>query len=243
MPRRPGVPQVRHRLPLSTSGHQAPDFTNPWVYDGLGFAHTESSYADGGPAMKDGRVVRVRRMVSRPEWLVAICGAILFVAAYPFVPAIHQFMLEPSLAEMILSLVLFLAVFAVLGPIVSRALHVDAERRRATEGGLENAEETESEARQLLEEYRINISEAQLEAARIREEARERGARIISEAREQALMDARRLVADAADKIQKTRTNSLTELHPQIAEIAIKLSERILGEPPYEQSPLEPHLP
>jgi hypothetical protein len=52
--------------------------------------------------MKDGRVVRVRRMVSRPEWLVAICGTILFVAAYPFVPAIQQFLLGPSLAEMIL---------------------------------------------------------------------------------------------------------------------------------------------
>ena len=229
-----GVSQVRHRLPLSASGHQAPDFTNPWVYDRRGFAHTESPNVDGGPGMEDGRVVRVRRMVSRPEWLVAICGAILFVAAYPFVPAIHQFMLGPSLAEMILSLVIFLAVFAVLSRIVQRALHVTAERRSAIEGGLENAEETKSEARQLLEEHRINISEAQLEAARIREEARERGARIISEAREQALMDARRIVEDAAEKIQESRTNSLTELHPQVTEIAVKLSERILGEPPYE---------
>jgi F-type H+-transporting ATPase subunit b len=190
--------------------------------------------------MEDGRVVRVRRMAAWPQWLVPICGAILFVAAYPFVPAIHQFMLEPSLAEMILSLALFLAVIAVLGPIVSRVLRVDAERRGAIEGGLENAEEAKSEARQLLAEHRINISEAQLEAARIREEARERGARIISEARERALMDARRIVEDAAEKIQESRTNSLAELHPQIAEIAIKLSERILGEPPYEQSPPKP---
>jgi F-type H+-transporting ATPase subunit b len=193
--------------------------------------------------MEDGRVVRVRRMADRPQWLVAICGAIPFVAAYPFVPAIHQFMLEPSLADMILSLVLFLAVFAVLSWIVPRALHVTAGRQGVIEGGSENAEKTRSEARQLLEQRRITISEAQLEAARIREEAREHGARIISDAREQALMDARRIVEDAADKIQEARINSLTELHPQVAEIAIKLSERILGEPPYEQSPPEPHLP
>jgi F-type H+-transporting ATPase subunit b len=95
----------------------------------------------------------------------------------------------------------------------------------------------------LLEEHRINISEAQLEASRIREEARERGAQIISEAREQALTDARRIVEDAADKIHAASTNYLTELHPQVAEIAIKLSERILGEPPYEHSSPEPHLP
>ena len=49
-------------------------------------------------------------------------------------------------------------------------------------------------------------------------------------------IDARRIVEDAAGKIQESRTNSLTELHPQIAEIAVKLSERILGEPPYEQT-------
>jgi F-type H+-transporting ATPase subunit b len=193
--------------------------------------------------MDDSRVVRDLRRVARPQWLVPICGAALFVAAYPFVPAIHQFLVGPSLAEMILGLVLFLAVFAAFSWIVPRALHVTAERRGIIEGGLENAEEAEGEARQLLEEQRIGISAAQLEAARIREEAREHGARIISEAREQALMDARGVVEDAADKIQEYRAHSLTELRPQVAEIAMKLSERIIGEPPYELSPPEPRLP
>ena len=184
--------------------------------------------------MEDGRVVRDRRLAARPQWLVPIGGAILFVSAYPFVPAIHQFLIGPSLAEMILSLVLFLIVFALFSWIVPRALQVTVERRGIVEEGLENAEETNSEARQLLEEHRVSISGAQLEAARIREEAREHGARVISEAREQALMEARRVVEDAADKIQESRANSLTELHPQVAEIAIKISERIIGEPPYE---------
>jgi F-type H+-transporting ATPase subunit b len=194
--------------------------------------------------MEDGRVVRDRRMVAQPQWLVPIGGAILFVSIYPFVPAtIHQFLLGPSLSEMILSLVLFLAVFAVFSWIMPRALDVTAERRGIVEGGLENAEEANSQARRLLEEHAVSIFEAQVEAARIREEAREHGARIISEAREQALVDARRVVEDASDQIQESRTNSLTELHPQVAELAIKLSERIIGEPPYELSPPEPRLP
>ena len=182
--------------------------------------------------MEFGRDVRAPRMAPRPQWMVPVCGAILFVAAYPFVPAIHQFLLGPSLGEMILSLVLFLSVFAVFSLVVPRALQVTADRRGVIEGGLENAEETKGEARQLLEEQRISISEAQLEAARIREEARERGAQMISEARDQALMDARRSVDDAADTIQESRANSLTELYPQVADIAVKLSERIIGEPP-----------
>jgi F-type H+-transporting ATPase subunit b len=182
-------------------------------------------------------------MASRPQWLVPACGAIILVAAYPFVPAVHQFLLGPSLAEMILSLVLFLLVFTVFSLIVPRVLVVSTERRDAIDGGLENAEETRSEARRLLAEHGTYISEAQLEASRIREEARERGARIISAAREQALLDAREIVDDAADRILQARANCLTELHPQVAEIAIKLSERILGESPYEQSRPEPRLP
>jgi F-type H+-transporting ATPase subunit b len=182
--------------------------------------------------MEYGRDVRTHRIVPQPQWIVPVWGAILFVAAYPFVPSIHQFLLGPSQGEMILSLVLFLSVFAVFSLVVPRALQVTADRRGVIEGGLENAEETKGAARQLLEEQRINISEAELEAARIREEARERGAQMISAARDQALMDARRSVEDAADTIQESRANSLTELYPQVAEIAVKLSERIIGEPP-----------
>jgi F-type H+-transporting ATPase subunit b len=192
--------------------------------------------------MEDGQGVRVRRIAPRAQWLVPACGAILFVAAYPFVPAIHQFLLGPSLGEMILSLVLFLSVFAVFSLVVPRALQVTAERRGVIEGGLESAEETKGEARQLLEERRINISEAQLEAARIREEARERGAQLISDARGQALVDARRSLDDAADRTQESRAHSLTELYPQVADIAVRLSERIIGEPPYERIPPKPHL-
>jgi F-type H+-transporting ATPase subunit b len=193
--------------------------------------------------MEDSRVIRAYRMVSGPQWLVPVCGATILVAAYPFVPAVHQFLLGPSLAEMILGLVLFLVVFTVFSWIVPRVLDVTAERRDAIEGGLENAEETRSEARRLLADHGTYISEAELEASRIREEARERGARIIAEARARALMDARRIVDDAADRIQEARADYLAELHPQVAEIAIKLSERILGESPYEHSRPEPRLP
>lgn len=193
------------------------------------------------PDPKDGRVMRVRRMVPGPQWIVAIGGAILCVAAYPFVPAVHQFTLGPSLSEMILSLVLFLIVFAIFGRVVPRALNVIAARSGEVGGKLANAGEAQSEARRLREEYRTTISGAQLEAAHIRQEARERGARIASEAREQALLHARRMVDDATDEIRDSRASVVAELQPQVAEVAMALSERILGEPPSERSSLEPH--
>jgi F-type H+-transporting ATPase subunit b len=166
---------------------------------------------------------------------------VLFVDAYPFVPAVHQLLLGPSLPEMILSLVLFLIVFAVLGRVVSRALNIISVRSGASEGNLTNAEEAHSEARRLHEEYRTTITGAALEAARIRQEARERGAQIISEAREQARIHARQMVEGATNEIRDSGASAVAGLHPQIAELAMALSERILDEPLSERSSLEPH--
>jgi F-type H+-transporting ATPase subunit b len=172
--------------------------------------------------------------------MVAICGSALFVAAYPFVPVVHQFLLGPSLSEMILGLVLFLIVFAVVGTMVSRAVNVIAVRSCALEEDLANAKEVHGEARRMHEESRTTITGAEVEAARMRQEARERGARITTEARERARIHARRLVEDATSEIRDSCTNAVAGLEPQIAELAVALSERILGEPPSERSSPEP---
>ena len=191
--------------------------------------------------MKGGWIMSARSKMPGPKWIVAICGAALFVAAYSFVPAVHQLLLGPSLSEMILSLALFLIVFAVAGRVVSRALHIFAVRSGALERHLTDAEESHSEARRVHDEYRTTITRAELEAARIRQEAREHGAQIVAEAREQALIHAHRAVDDAANEIRDSRASAIAGLQPQIAELATVLSERILGEPPAERSSPELH--
>jgi F-type H+-transporting ATPase subunit b len=206
-------------------------------------AKRRTSRRTAAPARtEDGRDMRARRMRPGPPWIAAVVGAVLCVAAYPFVPAVHQLTLGPSLSEMILSLVLFLIVFAAMSRVVPRALNGMAMRSGAVGGKLAKAGETQSAARQLREEYGTTISKAQLEAARIRQEARERGARIAAAERELALTHARRMAEGATEEIRDSRARALAELQPQVAEIAMVLSERILGEPPSEQSSREPHL-
>ena len=61
-----------------------------------------------------------------------------------------------------------------------------AERTEAIEGGLEAAETKQAEADAKLAELEQQLADARHEAARIREEAREQGAQIIAEMREQA---------------------------------------------------------
>src|SRR6476646_1405189 len=95
--------------------------------------------------------------------------------------------LIPEPTELIIGLLCFFIVFGILGkkllPNIQKTLE---ERRDAIEGGLERAEKAQAEATATLEEYKAQLAEARHEAARITEHAREQGAVIIAEMREEA---------------------------------------------------------
>jgi len=114
--------------------------------------------------------------------------------------------LIPNLTELIVGLVtfgiIFFALWKVLLPRLNKTL---SERTDAIEGGLQRAEETQAEADRTLAAYREQLAEARHEAARLREEAREQGAQIIAEMREQAQAEARRLVDGAHAQIEADR--------------------------------------
>src|SRR6478672_13925492 len=102
--------------------------------------------------------------------------------------------LLPSWPEFIIGTILFLIVFGALAKsLLPRATKMLAERTEQIEGGLARSEEAQTEAKQLLDQYHQQLAEARHEAARMREEAREQGAQIIAEMRDQAQAEARRL--------------------------------------------------
>src|ERR1700751_636400 len=95
--------------------------------------------------------------------------------------------LVPNLTELITGLIAFGIVFGILGKLLlPRAQKMFEERTDAIEGGLKRAEEAQAEAAQVLDQYRAQLADARREASRIREEAKEQGAQIIAEMREQA---------------------------------------------------------
>ena len=101
--------------------------------------------------------------------------------------------LVPDLPELIIGTIAFLIVFAVLGKVLMPRIRKTLEERTdAIEGGLKRAEDAQAEAGRVLEQYRAQLADARHEAARLREEAREQGAQIIAEMREQARAEARR---------------------------------------------------
>jgi len=139
--------------------------------------------------------------------------------------------LIPDIAELVVGTIAFFIVFYLLArlllPNIQRALEA---RTDAIEGGIKRAEEAQAEAQRTLEQYRAQLAEARHEAARLREEAREQGAAIIVELREQAQDESRRIVEGAHAQIEADRKAAFASLRADIGKLATDLAGRIVGE-------------
>jgi F-type H+-transporting ATPase subunit b len=139
--------------------------------------------------------------------------------------------LVPDLTELIIGAItfgiIFFALWKVLIPRLSKTLE---ERTDKIEGGLQRAEEAQSEANATLAKYREQLAEARHEAARLREEAREQGAQIIAEMREQASAEGRRLIDAAHAQIDADRQQALQSLKTEVGALAVELAGRVVGE-------------
>ena len=123
-------------------------------------------------------------------------------------------------------IVLVFIIWKVL-PNVNKAL--DA-RVDAIEGGLKRAEEAQAGAAQALEQYNAQLTEARVEAGRIREQAREDAKVIRAELVEQAQADAARVVATAKAQIEVERAAALASLRTEVGSLALGLASTVIGE-------------
>lgn len=139
--------------------------------------------------------------------------------------------LLPHLSELIVGSAAFALLLFVLAkkvyPVFEKAY---ADRRDAIEGGMERAKTAEEEAKETLAQYREQLADARHEAARLRESAREQGAQIIVEMREQAQSEAKRLTDQAHQQIEADKSQALNQLRTEVGTLATTLAGRIVGE-------------
>ena len=139
--------------------------------------------------------------------------------------------LLPSWPEFIIGTIVFIIVFGFLGKmLLPRLVSTLNERENAIEGGINRAEQAQAEAAALREEYRAQLAEANREANRQREAAREEGAQIVAEMREQAQAEARRIIEAAEAQIAAERQQALASLRTEVGSLATELASRIVGE-------------
>jgi F-type H+-transporting ATPase subunit b len=145
--------------------------------------------------------------------------------------AAEENILLPHASEMVVGgiafFIVFFALWRFLLPRLKKALE---DRTDAIEGGLARAEETQVEAARTLEEYKTQLAEARHEAARLREEARQQGAAIIAEMRDEAQAEARRITTQAHQQIEAERKQALASLRTDVGRLAVDLASRVVGE-------------
>jgi F-type H+-transporting ATPase subunit b len=139
--------------------------------------------------------------------------------------------LVPSWTEVIWGGIAFFIVFVALWKILMpRITKVLQERTDAIEGGIERADRAEKEAARLAEQYRAQLEASRHDAARVREDAKEEGARIIAQMREQAQAEATRIMQAAQAQIATDRQQAFASLRAEVGTLAVELASRIVGE-------------
>jgi F-type H+-transporting ATPase subunit b len=139
--------------------------------------------------------------------------------------------LVPHTAELIAGFIAFILLFLVLrAKVVPMFEKAFAERTDAIAGGIDRAEKAQRDAEVALSKYTSQLSDAQGEAQKIREDARVQGAAIIEELRTKAQEEAARITTAASATIEAERQQAIASLRNEVGTLATELASKIVGE-------------
>ncbi len=134
-------------------------------------------------------------------------------------------------ATFLVELVAFIIILVVLARYVLPPINkVLTDRQAKIRTQFEELETAKADAQAAEDKYRSQLTEARHEAARIREDARQQGAQIVVEMREQAQAEANRITGAAHAQIEVERQQVLAQLRTQVGTLATDLAGRIVGE-------------
>lgn len=147
------------------------------------------------------------------------------------IPLIALGPLAPHLSEFIAALVfLGILVFLFTKVIAPRFEATYAERADAIQGGMERAERAQKEAHEAKEQAEAALKALREDEARIREDAKNQGALIIAEMREQAQAESERIRAAGHAQMEAERAQVVQQLRAELGGLATTLAGRIVGE-------------
>jgi len=102
------------------------------------------------------------------------------------------------------------------------------QRNQSIKESLAEAEKARTEMSKLTANNEKILAQAKLDRDIILKEARDMKNEIISQAKEQANIEADKLVNSAKDQISNEKMKALTELKNQVADLSIEMAEKIL---------------
>ncbi|AZI58155.1 F0F1 ATP synthase subunit B [Nakamurella antarctica] len=135
------------------------------------------------------------------------------------------------IGEIIIGLVCFAILVFVLSKLAWPQFEkAYAARTKAIEGGIEEAQAAQKEARAALEEYQRQLAGAREEAAKIREEARVSAHSIREDLLAQAHAETERIAASGRSQLAAQRATIIAELRSDLGRMSVDLASKVVGE-------------
>ena len=131
------------------------------------------------------------------------------------------------LFEIISFLIIMYVLWKWVLPPINKAM---TDRQEKIKAQFDEAAQLKADAEATEKENQAQLADARAEASRIREEAREQGAQIIVQHREQAQVEAERITSNAQAQLEVERAQALSQLKGEVGAIATSLAGRIVGE-------------
>ena len=138
-------------------------------------------------------------------------------------------LLTPDLGLFIWNLLAFLILFFILKRTAWKPILKSLnEREKGISDSLATAERVKAEMAQLKSENEALLAKAREERASLLKEARETKDKIINEAKDQAKLEASKIITDAQAAIEQQKMAAITEVKNQVGNLVIEVSEKIL---------------
>lgn len=138
-------------------------------------------------------------------------------------------LLTPDLGLFIWNLVAFLILFFILKKTAWKPILKSLdEREKGIADSLATAVQVKAEMAQLKNENEALLAKAREERALLLKEARDTKDKIINEAKEQAKVEAGKIITDAQAAIEQQKMAALTDVKNQVGSLVIEVAEKIL---------------
>ncbi len=138
-------------------------------------------------------------------------------------------LLIPSFGLIFWTLLAFGIVFYILKKYAWKPILTSLDsREKSISDSLATAERVKAEMAQMKSENEALLVQAREERAQMMKDARDTKDKIINEAKEQAKIDAGKIMADAQIAIEQQKMAALTDVKNQVGKLVVEVSEKIL---------------
>jgi|SRR4029453_10540 F-type H+-transporting ATPase subunit b len=152
-------------------------------------------------------------------------------------------LLTPGLGLIIWTLLAFLVVFFILKKYAWPSILGGLRKREQTiADSLATAEKIKAEMAQMKNENEAILAEAREERAQMLKEARETKDKIINESKEQAKIEANKIIVEARAAIDIQKMAALTEVKNEVGKLVIEVTEKVLRRELSNKEAQEAHI-